>query len=98
MALLSASGCIPDRYRSRARTTVLFSTIETKLLLIDTRAFITLAPPGCGNLLWFQVSRKRPGEEKSVDVEKPESSWGTTGEQLFPNETVFARKRASRPP
>jgi len=40
MALLNASGCIPERYRSLARTTVLFSTIETKLL-IDTRALVT---------------------------------------------------------
>jgi hypothetical protein len=30
--------------------------------------------------------------EKSVDVEKPESSWGTTGEQLLPNKTLLARK------
>jgi len=36
--------------------------------------------------------------EKSVDVEKPESSWGTTGEQLPPNKMAFARTRASRPP
>jgi len=35
---------------------------------------------------------KRICEEKSVDVETPESSWGTTGEQLLANKTLPARK------
>ena len=49
---------------------------------------------------FVRVARKikRLCEEKSVVLEKPKSSWGTTGEQLFPNKTGFARTRASRPP
>jgi len=45
-----------------------------------------------------QVSPKYLCEEKSVDVEKPESSWGTTGEQLLPNKTLPARTPAFHPP
>ena len=66
--------------------------------LIDTRALVTLAVARIQQPFMIAVSHKYLFEEKSVDVEKLESSWGTTGEQLLPNETVFARKRASRPP
>jgi hypothetical protein len=45
-----------------------------------------------------QVSPKYLCEEKSVDVEKPESSWGTTGEQLLPNKTLPARTPGFHPP
>src|SRR5213079_450402 len=47
---------------------------------------------------------KKPQRTASVPIENcltagvQSRSWGTTGEQLLPNETVFARKRASRPP
>jgi hypothetical protein len=33
--------------------------------------------------IYGRKSHKHLCEEKSVDVEKPESSWGTTGEQLL---------------
>ena len=41
---------------------------------------------------------KRPGEEKSVDWEKPENGWGAVGEQLLPNKADLARKRGFHPP
>jgi hypothetical protein len=43
MALLSASGCIPDRYRFLARRTVRLSTIKSKRFFIDARTFVKLA-------------------------------------------------------
>ena len=46
----------------------------------------------------FESRIKRPCEEKSVDVEKLESSWGTIGEQLLPNKTLLARIPGFHPP
>jgi hypothetical protein len=54
--------------------------------------------PECSNHLWFQVSQKRPCEERSVDVKHWKMVGEQLGEQLLPNEAVFARTRASRPP
>src|ERR1700751_3143754 len=58
--------------------------------------FVFESSPECSNHYGSKSRIKRPCEEKSVDVEKPESSWETTGEQLLPNKMAFARTRASR--
>jgi hypothetical protein len=69
-----------------ARTAVLFSRIETRLV-IDTRALVTLVGvrPNAEAIYGPKSRNDHLCEEKSVDVEKPESSWGTIGEQLLPN-------------
>jgi hypothetical protein len=48
--------------------------------------------------VWFQVWHKHLCGEKSVDLEKPENSGGTTVEQLFPNKAILARILRRHPP
>ncbi len=59
---------------------------------------VSYRSPECSSHLWPQVSHKHLCEERSVDMEKPESGWGTTGEQLLPNKTLPARTPGFQPP